>query len=215
MLAAARRTRLAEARLYLVCDARPGGRALLDVLGAAIAGGVDIVQLREKRMDDDELIVVAREAATVCERHGALLIVNDRPRVAVAAGADGVHVGQHDMATEEVRELVGGELLIGLSTHTEAEIDAADADYLGVGPVHATPTKPGRAAVGMALVRYAARHARRPFFAIGGIDVENIAAVRDAGATRVAVVRAIAEAEDPEAAARTLRAALEAGVGAG
>ncbi len=181
------------------------------VLEAALAGGVDIVQLREKHMDDKTLTAVAREAVELCAQAGALLIVNDRPAVALAAGADGVHVGQEDMPVAEVRALVGEDLLIGLSTHAPAEIDAADgADYIGVGPVHATPTKPGRPAVGLELVRYAAEHAREPFFAIGGIDRANIGAVLDAGATRVAVVRAIAEAADPRAAPRGLRGALDA-----
>jgi thiamine-phosphate pyrophosphorylase len=206
-----RRVRLSQARLYLVCDARPGGRELLNVLSAALAGGVDVVQLREKQMDDKALTAVAREAAELCAQAGALLIVNDRPAVALAAGADGVHVGQEDMPIAQARALVGEDLLIGLSTHAPAEIDAAgEADYLGVGPVYATPTKPGRPAVGLELVRYAAAYAPRPFFAIGGIARPNIGAVLDAGATRVAVVRAIAEAGDPEAATRGLREALDA-----
>jgi thiamine-phosphate pyrophosphorylase len=204
-----RRTRLAASRLYLVCDAQPGGRELPGVLEAALAGGVDVVQLREKHMDDNALIAVARAAAPLCARAGALLIVNDRPAVAQEAGADGVHVGQDDMPVAEVRALVGEEMLIGLSTHAPAEIDAAgEADYIGVGPVHATPTKPGRSAVGLELVRYAATHTPKPFFAIGGIDTENVRAVLQAGAGRVAVVRAIAEATDPQAAARALCEAL-------
>jgi thiamine-phosphate pyrophosphorylase len=212
-----RRVRLAKARLYLVCDTRPGGRALTEVLEAALAGGVDVVQLRDKQLPDEALTEMAREAGALCAARGALLIVNDRPAVALAAGADGVHVGQEDMPVSEVRELVGGELLVGLSTHAPAEIDAAGAaghaasppDYIGVGPVHATPTKPGRPAVGLELVRYAAAHAPCPFFAIGGLSAENVGDVLDARATRVAVVRAIAEAADPEAAARALRETLD------
>jgi thiamine-phosphate pyrophosphorylase len=229
MLLDRRRARLSEAHLYLVCAAHPGGRELLDVLEAALAGGVDVVQLREKHMDDEALTVLARQAVALCTQEGALLIVNDRPLVALAAGADGVHVGQEDMPVAEVRRLVGEDMLIGLSTHAPAEVDAAgqvdaagraaslvdaagQADYLGVGPVYATPTKPGRPAVGLELVCYAARHAPKPFFAIGGIDTENVGAVLAAGATRVAVVRAIADAEEPALAARALRAALEARV---
>jgi thiamine-phosphate pyrophosphorylase len=209
--AASRWDRLCRARLYLVCDARPGGRALLEVLAAALAGGVEVVQLREKHMNDEALVALAREAVALCTQEGALLIVNDRPRVALAASADGVHVGQEDMPVSEVRGLVGEDMLIGVSTHAPAEVDAAgQADYLGVGPVYATPTKPGRQAVGLELVHYAARHAPRPCFAIGGIDIENVGAVLAAGATRVAVVRAIAEAPDPERAARFLRDALDA-----
>jgi thiamine-phosphate pyrophosphorylase len=222
-----RRARLEVARLYLVCDSKPGGRELPDILPAAIAGGVEIVQLRDKRLSDEELIEVVRAAHMICERAGALLIVNDRPTVALEAGADGVHVGQEDMPVAQVRELVGPDVVIGLSTHAPREIDAAmettleaavggghrdmaSVDYIGVGPVYATPTKPGRPAVGLELVRYAAAHSRLPFFAIGGIDAGNVAAAVDAGARRAAVVRAIADAADPEQAARTLRTALGA-----
>jgi len=209
-LGAERRARLAAARLYLVC----GSTATLpDLLRAAIAGGVDIVQLREKHLPDEQLVAVANAARALCERLGALLIVNDRPLVAREVGADGVHVGQEDMPVEEVRELVGPDMLIGLSTHAPAEIDAVDArllDYIGVGPIHATPTKPGRQAVGLELIRHAAAHAPVPFFAIGGIDAENARAAIDAGAQRLCVLRAIAAAEDPERAARELRELLDA-----
>jgi thiamine-phosphate pyrophosphorylase len=206
-----RRARLSQGRLYLVCDTRPGGRELPDVLSAAIAGGVDVVQLRDKQVSDAVLIAVALEAAALSAERGTLFILNDHPDLARLVRADGVHVGQEDMSVEEAREIVGPDLLIGLSTHAPAEVDAAgQADYLGVGPVHATPTKPGRPAVGLELVRYAAQHAPRPFFAIGGIDSENVGAVLAAGATRVAVVRAIAEAPDPELAARALRQTLDA-----
>ncbi len=217
-LGSERRRRLAAARLYLVCDADAGGRDLPDLLRAAVAGGVDVVQLRDKQLADDELTAVANAARALCERIGALLIVNDRPLVAREAGADGVHVGQDDMPVAEVRELVGPDMLIGLSTHAEAEIDAARAeqddgeplvDYIGVGPVHETPTKPGRPAVGVQLVRYAATHATVPFFAIGGLDAANLGDVVAAGATRAVVLRAIADADDPERAARELRALLE------
>jgi thiamine-phosphate pyrophosphorylase len=197
-------------------------------LHAAIAGGADVVQLRDKRLDDEELARTARTASALCRRLGALFIVNDRPAVALEAGADGVHVGQEDMPVERVRELVGPDVLIGLSTHTPEEIDAVQAasratgaaldaigdgssavDYIGVGPVHSTPTKPGRTATGVELVRYAAMHARVPFFAIGGIDAVNIASVVAAGGRRIAVVRAIADAGDPGEAARALHARLD------
>jgi len=210
---AERRARLAAARLYLVCGAYPDGRQLPDLLRAAIAGGVDVVQLREKHVSDEELIALAHAARALCERLGALLIVNDRPAVALQAGADGVHVGQDDMPVAEVRELVGPDMLIGLSTHSPAQIDATDAglaDYIGVGPIHETPTKPGRPAVGSELICYAAAHAQLPFFAIGGLEEGNIAAAPDAGAARVCVLRAIAGAADPEQAARALRDALDA-----
>jgi len=212
-----RRARLAAARLYLVCDASPGGRELVDVIRPAIAGGVDVVQLRDKRLPDDELAGVANAARALCERLGALLIVNDRPTVAREAGADGAHVGQDDTPVADVRALLGDDMLIGLSTHAEHEIDAALprnadgplVDYIGVGPVHETPTKPGRPGVGATLVRYAAARAAVPFFAIGGLDEANIGEVLDAGARRVVVLRAIADADDPEAAARSLRARLD------
>jgi thiamine-phosphate pyrophosphorylase len=208
-----RRTRLAAARLYLVCDSSPTREGLADLLRAASAGGVEIVQLRDKHLADEELVAFAHAALALCERLGMLLIVNDRPTVALDAGADGVHVGQDDIPVAEVREMLGADMLIGLSTHAPAEIDAVDpelADYIGVGPVHETPTKPGRPAVGLELVRYAAAHAPVPFFAIGGLNAENLAEVLDAGAERVCVLRAISDAADPEAAARALRAQIDA-----
>jgi thiamine-phosphate pyrophosphorylase len=206
-----RRQRLAAARLYLVCDARPNS-----FLEAALRGGVDIVQLRIKGGDDGEIVATARRYAGRCAARGALLILNDRPDLVAAADADGVHIGQDDVGVVAARALVGAHRLVGLSTHSPAQIDAAadaDVDYIGVGPVHATPTKPGRPAVGLGLVRYAAGHAVVPFFAIGGIDAGNAGAVRSAGATRIAVVRALTHATDPEAAARALRAALAPGDG--
>jgi thiamine-phosphate pyrophosphorylase len=206
--------RLRAAHLYLVCAAAGEDRdagGLLDLLREAAAGGVDIYQLREKELPDDELAALANAARALCERIGVLFIVNDRPAVAAEVGADGVHVGQDDLAPATVREIVGEQLLIGLSTHTPQEIDAVDpaiVDYIGVGPVHATPTKPGRPAVGTELVRYAAAHARVPWFAIGGLDGANLGEVLEAGAERVCVLRAIADAPDPRAAAAGLRAAL-------
>jgi thiamine-phosphate pyrophosphorylase len=206
-----RRARLQRAALYLICATRPGGRALADVLAAALAGGVDIVQLRDKAASDDELLAAAATARRLCDAAGALLILNDRPDLVAAAGADGCHVGQDDLEVAQARALAGPQALVGRSTHAPADIAAAaDADYIGVGPVHATPTKPGRPAVGLELVRHAAAHAPVPFFAIGGIDAGNVASVLAAGARRIAVVRAIAEAADPRAAAAELRSALDA-----
>jgi thiamine-phosphate pyrophosphorylase len=206
------RQRLDTAHLYLVCDARED-----TFLEAALRGGVDLVQLRMKDARDEEIVAVARRYAAACAAHGAPLILNDRPDLVAAAGADGVHVGQDDVPVSEARALVGPERIVGLSTHSPAQIDAAaGVDYIGVGPVHPTPTKPGRPAVGHELVRYAAERAAVPFFAIGGIDAAGVGDVVKAGATRIAVVRAISEAEDPEAAARALRAAVtseEVGVG--
>ncbi|HEV3034277.1 MAG TPA: thiamine phosphate synthase [Solirubrobacteraceae bacterium] len=208
-----RRGRLRAARLYLVCGANPDGGELPTLLRGAIAGGVDIVQLREKHLANEELASVAKAARVLCEHLGTLLIVNDRPWVAREAGADGIHVGQDDIPAAEVRELVGPDMLIGVSTHSPQQIDAVDAsvvDYIGVGPIHETPTKPGRPAVGTELIRYAAAHSPVPFFAIGGLDASNLASALDAGATRVCVLRAIAAAEDPESAARALREQLDA-----
>jgi thiamine-phosphate pyrophosphorylase len=203
-----RRTRLQRARLYLVCDAIAG-----DLVIRALRGGVDIVQLRAKTRPDDEIITAGRRYARQCAEHGALLIINDRPDLVAEIGADGVHVGQDDMPVSEARALLGPERLIGLSTHTPEQVDAsnrADIDYIGVGPVHETPTKPGRPAVGLALVRHAARHAAHPWFAIGGINLSNANAVAAAGAGRIAVVRALTAVLEPEAMARALRRAIEA-----
>jgi thiamine-phosphate pyrophosphorylase len=206
-----RRSRLARARLYLICDATPGGRPLADVLVPALRGGVDLFQLRMKGADDAAVLAAAAVARNACAAAGALFILNDRPDLIAAAGADGAHVGQDDLPLARARELAGEDRLIGQSTHSPAQVDAgADADYIGVGPVHVTPTKPGRPAVGTDLVTYAAGHATIPFFAIGGLDGATVGAALSAGATRVAIVRAIAEAADPEAAARALRAQVAA-----
>jgi len=219
---AERRARLQQARLYLVCPVGgrlpdEGARHLSELVRAATAGGVDVVQLREKHLSDDALTQLALELAAACQQSDALLILNDRPDLAVAGGADGVHVGQDDMPVEDARALLGDEMLIGLSTHSEAQIDAAresaragsGADYIAVGPVHETPTKPGRPAVGAKLVSYAAAHAGElPFFAIGGLDRSNLDQVIAAGAERAVVLRAIAAASDPQRAARELREQL-------
>jgi thiamine-phosphate pyrophosphorylase len=193
---------LAARKLYLITPARPD---LADFLEAAVRGGVDLVQVREKDLPDRELLLRLEEAREITRRLGVPLVVNDRPDLAVLAGADYVHLGQDDLPVEKARRFGVG---VGLSTHTPAEVDAADADYIGVGPVYSTPTKEGRPAVGLELVRHAAGRARVPWFAIGGIDVSNAADVVAAGATRIAVVRAIGDAPDPEAAARELRGAL-------
>jgi thiamine-phosphate pyrophosphorylase len=189
-------------RLYLITPARPD---LAGFLEAAVRGGVDLVQVREKDLSDRELLPRLEEAREITSRLGVPLVVNDRPDLAMLVGADYVHLGQDDLPLEAARRFGVG---IGLSTHTPAEVDAADADYIGVGPVYSTPTKEGRSSVGLGLVRHAAEHARVPWFAIGGIDASNAAEVVAAGATRLAVVRAIGDASDPEAAARELGAAL-------
>ena len=199
---------LDDARLYFVTGARPD---LEELLVAACEGGVDVLQLREKGSTDDEVVAAGRVFRRVADDAGALFVVNDRADLALRCEADGVHVGQDDLPVAEVRELVGDEMIVGLSAHTPAQIAAAaGADYLGIGPVFATPTKEGAQSFGLALVREAARLSTVPWFAIGGIDHSTLEEVVAAGATRVAVVRAIAAAPDPRAAARALRSALAA-----
>jgi len=197
------RERLSTARLYLVCDARP-----LEWLQAALRGGVDLVQLRDKTLDSAGLVAAAGAFRAAASETGALFVVNDRPDLVAACGADGVHVGQDDLSPAEARALVGPDRIVGRSTHAPAQADAAsadpDVDYLAVGPVHATPTKPGRPAAGLDYVSYAARTVTKPWFAIGGLDAGNVDAVLARGAERIVVVRAITEAADPEAAARAL-----------
>jgi thiamine-phosphate pyrophosphorylase len=212
-----RRERLRRARLYFVTDVRPG---LEELLAAALAGGVDMVQLRDKSASDDELVRAAAVFRRLCDEHGALFWLNDRADLVEACGADGVHVGQDDMPVPEARRVAGPDVLVGLSTHSPEQLDAAvaggEADQLSVGPVWETPTKSGRPAAGLDYVRHAARVAgSRPWFAIGGIDLDNVREVIAAGASRVVVVRAIRKAPDPRAAASPLREALEeASVGA-
>jgi thiamine-phosphate pyrophosphorylase len=203
-----RASRLQSARLYLICGEQDDR-----FLEAALRGGVEIVQLRLKHASDQEVISTSRRFARVCTAHGALFILNDRPDLVAEGQADGVHLGQDDMPIGQARALLGPERLVGLSTHSKAQVDAAGAteapDYIGVGPVHETPTKPGRAAIGLDVVRYAAERSAIPFFAIGGIDGDTVGAVVAAGARRVAVVRALVDAADPEQVARHLREALD------
>jgi thiamine-phosphate pyrophosphorylase len=199
-----RRLRLRSSRLYLVCGAQPDA-----FLHAVLAAGVDLVQLRMKDSPDEEVVRTAARFRRACREHGALLILNDRPDLVSAAGADGVHVGQDDVTPSTARSAVGPGRLVGLSTHSRSQIDAAaGVDYIGVGPVFQTPTKPGRAAVGLELVAYAAARSDVPFFAIGGIAPGNVARLREAGAQRIAVVRALTESASPARAARDLKQAL-------
>jgi thiamine-phosphate pyrophosphorylase len=202
-----RRQRLRSARLYLVCDEQSD-----EFLEAVLGAGVDMVQLRMKDAPDARIVAVGQRFARAASAHGALFILNDRPDLVEAVGADGVHVGQDDVTVADARAAVGSERLVGLSTHSPEQVDGAaggPVDYIGVGPVHATPTKPGRPAVGLALVRYAAAHATVPFVAIGGITPANAGAVRDAGAERIAVVRALTDSPDPAQATRRLRAVFD------
>jgi thiamine-phosphate pyrophosphorylase len=204
-----RRERLARSRLYLVLEARPHGEHPRPLLDAALRGGVDAVQLRDKEVDDEELVAAATSFRAACDAHGALFVLNDRPDLVEACGADGVHLGRSDAPVDQARTLVGPDRLIGLSASTVAELgDVGGADYLGV-TAFATPTKEDAVVGGLELVRAAAERLPVPWFAIGGIDLSNVAKVAAAGAPGVAVVRAIRDAEDPEIAARTLRAALD------
>ncbi|NJP44872.1 thiamine phosphate synthase [Actinacidiphila epipremni] len=209
----AARERLADARLYLCTDARSGRGDLAAFADAALAGGVDVIQLRDKGIEAREELAALAVLADACRRHGRLLAVNDRADVAYAAGADVLHLGQGDLPVPAARALLGDEVLIGRSCHAEQEVAAAaeqpGADYFCTGPVWPTPTKPGRPAPGLDLVRYAAGLGTdRPWFAIGGIDLGNVGEVLAAGARRIVVVRAVTEAADPYAAARALAAAV-------
>jgi thiamine-phosphate pyrophosphorylase len=216
-------TRLTAAQLYLCTDARRERGDLAQFADAALAGGVDIVQLRDKGSVGEQRFgpLEARDELAACailadaaRRHGALFAVNDRADVARAAGADVLHLGQGDLPVSVAREIVGPGTMIGLSTHDPAQAAAAaagDADYFCVGPCWPTPTKPDRAAPGLQLVAVAAGlGGDKPWFAIGGIDARRLPDVLDAGARRIVVVRAITAAEDPQAAAEQLSSALAA-----
>lgn len=212
--ASAVRSRLAVAYLYLVTPAAPRAGDLDELLPRVLEAGVDVVQLREKHTEAGPLLRHCEVVRRRTSEFGALFIVNDRVDVAVASGADGVHLGQDDLPPAEARRQLGPAPLIGLSTHSEAQLLAAladGADYAAVGPVFATPTKPGRPAVGLDLVGFAADRADRPVFVIGGVGPANLPQVLEAGARRVAVVRAITESADPAAAASLLSAALRPG----
>lgn len=206
------RRRLADARLYLCTGNRPD---LAEFVDAALAGGVDVVQLRDKGVEAAAELAALEILAAACARHGALLSVNDRADVALAAGADILHLGQDDLPVAWARKILGDDVVIGRSTHDVEQATAAavepGVDYFCTGPCWPTPTKPGRAAPGLALVA-ATANARpaRPWFAIGGIDEARLPAVLEAGAERVVVVRAITEAADPRAAAARLSATLRA-----
>jgi thiamine-phosphate pyrophosphorylase len=209
----ARSAALSDARLYLCTGARRREGDLEQFLDAVLAAGVDVVQLREKDLEAAEELELLEVFADAARRHGRLLAVNDRADVAATAAADVLHVGQRDLPPAAARRLVGEDVLIGRSTHSTAQFDAAaadrDVDYACVGPTWATPTKPGRAATGLGLVRHAAAHAgATPWFAIGGVDLSTVDEVVAAGARRVVVVRAITEAEDPAAATAELLSRL-------
>ncbi|UKA61681.1 thiamine phosphate synthase [Arthrobacter sp. FW306-04-A] len=217
------------ARLYLCTDARKRQGDFEQFVDAAFEGGVDIIQLRDKTIEAAEELELLEVLHSVAHRHGRLWAVNDRADIASLSGAPVFHIGQKDIPLRSARKLLHDPTIIGLSTHTPEQIDAAIAaspgrsglDYFCVGPVWATPTKPGRSAVGLDLVKYAAEAMKKadaetvggvvlPWFAIGGVDLSNVEEVVQAGASRIVVVRAITEAEDPTAAAQALLAALDA-----
>jgi thiamine-phosphate pyrophosphorylase len=211
------RARLADARLYLCTDARRPQGDLPRFLDAVLGAGVDIVQLREKGLEAGEELALLQVFADACRRHGRLLAVNDRADVALAAGADVLHLGQDDLPVPVARRILGPGPLIGRSSHSPAQADAVAAepgvDYFCAGPVWATPTKPGRPATGLEPVHHAARRQRegiecRPWFAIGGIDAATLADVIEAGASRIVVVRAITGSPDPASTSARLLAAL-------
>ena len=203
---------LGERRLYLCTPDRPDLASFLD---SCIRGGVDVVQLRDKHLDARPLLARARVAAAVCAEAGVPFVLNDRPDLALEAGADGVHVGQEDAPPALARRILGPSALVGLSTHAYRELDAAgaeDVDYVSVGPVTPTPTKPGRPGTGLEYVAYAAAHCRLPWFVTGGVAPDTVGPMVGAGARRFVVVRWLTGASDPEAAARALCRALDSAV---
>ena len=196
-------------RLYLCTPDRPDLGAFVE---ACIAGGVDVVQLREKHLEARPLLERARVVRDICRAGGVPFILNDRPDLALEADADGVHVGQDDAPPALARRILGPEKTVGLSTHAPAELDAANdapVDYIAIGPVEHTATHPDRKPTGLDYVRYAAATARHPFVVTGGVTPEKIPALAAAGATRFVVVRYLTEAADPKAAARRLRDAID------
>ena len=210
-----RRERLSWARLYFVCDALPHGEDPEPLLRAALSNGAGMVELRDREQPDG---AVRRSAATfrrLADTFSALFIVNDDPQLAMELDADGVHVGQDDLPPAEAREILGPDAIIGLSTHTPDQVQAAQGepvDYISVGPIWETPTKAGRPATGLDLIRTAAESSGLPWFAIGGIDEGNAAEVVDAGARRICVVRAIRDAHEPGTAAGRLSARVESAI---
>lgn len=200
---------LGDRRLYL-CT--PDRADLADFVDACIAGGVDIVQLRDKRLEARPLLQRAAVAAEVCRRHGVPFVLNDRPDLALEVGADGVHVGQDDAPPTLARRLLGADAIVGYSTHAPEDLDAAltePVDYVSAGPVEPTPTKPGRPGTGLGYLRYAADTARIPWFVTGGVTPERVGALVGAGARRFVVVRYLSESAEPERSARRLSDAID------
>jgi thiamine-phosphate pyrophosphorylase len=206
-----RRTKLETSRLYLCTGIRDGAEDLTRFLDTVLSNGVDIVQMREKDASEEDRREVAKVFRRLTDEHAALFVMNDDPDLAASCDADGVHLGQQDVPPEKAREILGDEFLIGRSTHAPDELERAldePVDYLGVGPVNETPTKPGRKGVGLEYVSFAAKTSTKPFFVTGGMNIETIPAVLHAGASRVVVVRALTEAADPGTVAKEMRALL-------
>jgi thiamine-phosphate pyrophosphorylase len=211
-IGALRRQRLRWARLYFVCDARPHDKDPEALLNAAMSGGAGMIELRDREHPRNAVERSGHTFRRLANTYGALFIVNDDPHLALELRADGVHVGQDDMDPADARRIMGPDAIIGLSTHSREQIEAAasaSVDYISVGPIWETPTKEGRPATGLELIREAAGIAERPFFAIGGIDAGNVEQVVSAGADRLCVVRAIRDAENPRAAATALFGAVD------
>jgi thiamine-phosphate pyrophosphorylase len=207
-----RRQRLHWARLYFVCEARPHGQDAESLLRAAFSGGTGMVELRERNAPRNVIERAAQTFRRLADTYSAPFIVNDDPYLATDLNADGVHVGQDDMDPAEARRILGPDAIIGLSTHSREQIEAAaeaPVDYISVGPIWETPTKEGRPATGLELVSTAAEIATAPWYAIGGIDIENVGEVTAAGAQRICVVRSIRDATDPRAAAQALHSAID------
>jgi thiamine-phosphate pyrophosphorylase len=212
-----RRQRLEWARLYFVCDARPLGEGPEPLLRAALTGGTGMIELRDRENPRNAVERSGQTFRRLADTYSALFIVNDDPHLAAELRADGVHVGQEDISPAEARQILGPEAIIGLSTHSREQVEAAaeqPVDYISVGPIWETPTKEGRPATGLELIREAAKIATVPWFAIGGINAENVTEVVEAGARRICVVRAIKDAGDPAEAARALVGPVEAAANA-
>jgi len=208
-------SRSLQGRCLYLCTADRADLAAF--LTACIRGGVDIVQLRDKTLDARPLLARAAVAAAVCRELGVPFLLNDRPDVALEAGADGVHVGQDDVPATVARRILGPDAIVGLSTHQPAELDVSrtePVDYISTGPVEPTPTKPGRPGTGLAYLSYAAAHATRPWFVTGGVTPTTVPAMAAAGATRFVAVRWLTEAPDPQERARALRGAIEEAIAA-
>jgi thiamine-phosphate pyrophosphorylase len=204
---------LADRRLYLCTPGRPD---LARFLAACIDGGVDVVQLRDKTLPDEALLEQGRLALDVCRSRAVPFVMNDRPDLATQMGADGVHVGQEDAPPRVARATVGPLAIVGLSTHAPVELDASEGepvDYVSVGPVAPTPTKPGRPGTGLGYVDYAATHCTRPFFITGGVTPATVGALVDHGARHFVVVRHLTEAPHPGDAATALRQAIDRALG--